>query len=332
VIQIAQPVQTRQRLAARAALRSVAPLLLIAPAMALVVWWLAAQSLAPLRRLTDAVRRRDASSLQPLSQRSLPLEVAPLVGALNDLLRRLGASVDTQRAFVADAAHELRSPLTALKLQLQWLKRAPDAADQAAALDAMSAGIDRAARLVEQLLTLARAEPGTPLPQPVELDLAEVVRTAVRETAALAQERGSAVTLDASAPVHVRGDPALLTVLVRNLVDNALRHSPPAGRVQLQLQARAQWACLEVDDAGPGIPAPERERVFDRFYRRARDGESGTGLGLAIVRSVAQRHGARLSLGESALGGLRVSLQVPLGESAGPGPRAVGSAALEATP
>ncbi|HWH82304.1 MAG TPA: histidine kinase dimerization/phospho-acceptor domain-containing protein, partial [Burkholderiaceae bacterium] len=163
VIQVAQPLQTRQRLAAGAALRSVAPLAFIAPALALLVWWLAAQLLAPLQRLADGVRTRDEQSLQPLPSAGLPDEVAPLVSALNGLLQRLGDSIGAQRAFVADAAHELRSPLTALKLQMELLQRADDPAARAAAVAALGAGIERAARLVEQLLALARAEPGAPL-------------------------------------------------------------------------------------------------------------------------------------------------------------------------
>lgn len=308
VIQVAQPLQIRQSLAAGAALRSVAPLLFIAPAMALVFWWLAARTLAPLRRVADGVRARDEQSLQPLPTIGLPDEVAPLVGALNGLLQRLDASLGAQRAFVADAAHELRSPLTALKLQMQLLQRAPDDTARAQAAQALNAGIDRAARLVEQLLALARTEPGASLAQPVDLDLSEIVRAAVAETVPFAHARGTTMALFADAPVLVRGDAAALTVLARNLVDNAVRYSPRGSRVELRVsqQAGAAWLC--VDDAGPGISVDERSRVFDRFYRHAAGGEAGSGLGLAIVRSVAERHGATVSLSESPLGGLRVEV------------------------
>ena len=162
VIQVAQPRQIRQRLAADAALRSVAPLALLAPLMALAIWWLAALTLAPLRRVAAQVRERDEQSLSALPTTGLPDEVAPLVSALNALLQRLSQSLDTQRAFVSEAAHELRSPLTALKLQLQLLSRATDDAGRAQAVATLSTGIDRAARLVEQLLALARSEPGAP--------------------------------------------------------------------------------------------------------------------------------------------------------------------------
>jgi len=307
VIQVAQPLQIRQRLAADAALRSVTPLLLMAPVMALVVWWAAALTLRPLRALAADVRRRDEQSFEPLPTDALPQEVAPLVTALNGLLQRLALSFDTQRAFVSDAAHELRSPLTALKLQLQLLRRAPDDAARAAAIDALAAGIERAARMVEQLLALARSEPGVPA-TPEPLDLSEVVRRAVAETVPFAVSLGTEIELFADEPVRLAGDADALAVLARNLVDNAVRHTPRGSRVEVRV-AHDGAPVLQVDDAGPGIPADERERVFDRFYRRADGGEGGSGLGLAIVRSIAQRHGGTVLLTQSPLGGLRVQVR-----------------------
>jgi len=309
VIQVAQPLQIRQRLAAGAALRSIVPLLFIAPAMALVVWWLAAQTLAPLRRLADGLRARDEQSLLPLPTSGLPDEVSPLVSALNGLLQRLGNALGAQRAFVADAAHELRSPLTALKLQMQLLQRAPDADARAQAAQALNAGIDRAGRLVEQLLTLARAEPGAAAPAHESVDLSSVVRSALAETVPFAASRGTTVELFADAPVRVQGNMPALTALARNLADNAVRYSPPGSRVELRVFMDSGVPVLQVDDAGPGIAPAERERVFDRFYRHAAGDEAGTGLGLAIVRSVAERHGAVVELGESSLGGLRVRVR-----------------------
>jgi signal transduction histidine kinase len=313
VIQVAQPLQSRRKLAADAALRSVAPLLYIAPLLALAIWWLAAQTLAPLRRVADGVRARDVQSLQPLSTTGLPEEVAPLVQALNALLNRLAGSLDAQRAFVSDAAHELRSPLTALKLQMQMLKRAPDEAARLAAVDALHEGIDRAVRLVEQLLSLARSEPGAPAAAFETIDLAVLVRSAVADTVPLAHARGSALELFADAPVPMRGDANALGVLARNLADNAVRYSPTNSRIEVRVSVDAGAPTLRVDDSGPGIPADERERVFDRFYRRAASDETGTGLGLAIVRGVAERHGAAVQLSKSDLGGLRVIVRFPIG-------------------
>ena len=306
VIQVAQPLQNRRRLAADAALRSVAPLALITPLLAVVIWWLAALTIAPLRRVAADVRQRDEQSLQPLPTAGLPAEVAPLVQALNGLLERLGASFDAQRAFVADAAHELRSPLTALKLQMQLLRRAPDDAARSAAVESLAAGIDRAVRGVEQLLSLARSEPGAPLALEAGVDLSEVVRRALVDIAPLAHSRGIELGLEADAPVRLRGEPTALGVLARNLVDNAVRYSPQGSEVRIRVAQDAGMPLLQVDDAGPGIAPEDRERVFDRFYRKAPGGESGTGLGLTIVRGVALRHGATATLGDSPLGGLRV--------------------------
>jgi signal transduction histidine kinase len=311
VIQIAQPVEIRERLAARAAWRSVVPLLLMAPLAALAIWWLAARILAPLERLAGEVRSRDAQSLAPLVLAGLPDEVSPLARALNALLERLRLSLDTQRAFVADAAHELRSPLTALKLQLELLRRAGDDADREAARAALAAGIDRATRLVEQLLALARSEPGAAPVARERVDLAEIARRGIAETVAFAASRGIEFELVASAPAFVQGDAASLGLVVRNLADNAARYSPPGSRVVVSAEAQAQAVTLTIDDAGPGIPEAERQRVFDRFYRRAEAGESGSGLGLAIVKSIAEAHGASVTLERSPLAGLRVVVRFP---------------------
>ncbi len=340
VIQVAQPVRIRQGLAADAALRGVLPLVLAAPAMAAALWWLITRSLRPLARVARQVGEQDAAALQPLPAADLPDEVAPLVAALNALLARLGQAWGQQRAFVADAAHELRSPLTALKLQAQVLRRlsepvgdgAPPVhpADRAAALDALVAGVDRASRLVEQLLTLARSEPGAPATTAQPVALAALLRQVLADhAAALAAARGSHVELvadeatDATMPapeITVAGDPAALAVLVRNLVDNALRYTPAGGRVRLTLSSHPAGPLLTVDDNGPGIPEAERERVFERFVRGAAAADAaGSGLGLAIVRSIAQRHGARVLLGDSPLGGLRVAVQFGL-----PSPRNTG--------
>lgn len=309
VIQVAQPLATRQRLAADAALRSIAPLVVLVPLMALAAWWLASMTLSPLRRVVQEVKARDDRMLQPLADRGLPEEVSPLVGALNGLLARLGQTLETQRAFLSDAAHELRSPLTALKLQIESLRRASDDAARQQAVVSLADGIDRAARIVEQLLQLARSEPGAQAPAMVPLDLRELVRQAVADTAPYALSRGSRFELEAEAPVTVHGEKNALSALVRNLADNAVRYSPPGTQVVLRVLQEGGSPVLQVDDAGPGIPPEERERVFDRFYRRAAGGEEGTGLGLAIVKSVAQRHGATVQLAGSPLGGLRVTVR-----------------------
>ena len=281
----------------------------MAPLAALAIWWLAAKNLAPLSRLAGELRARDAQSLAPLATGGLPDELAPLAHSLNALLDRLRHSLDAQRAFVADAAHELRSPLTALKLQLELLRRAGADVDRDAARAGIGEGIERASRLVEQLLALARSEPGAVPAARERVDLAEVARRMVAETVPFAASRRIEFELSASAPAFVVGDPVALGLLVRNLVDNAARYSPPGSRVEVAVDADANAVSLTVDDTGPGIPEAERQRVFDRFYRRADGGESGSGLGLAIVQSVASSHDATVTLDRSPLGGLRAMVR-----------------------
>ena len=308
VIQVAQPQNVRHDRAVQAALRSVVPLLAVAPALALVIGWLVSRSLAPLQRLAGEVRSRDSGSLQALPETGLPDEVLPLVQSLNALLDRLGAALAAQRHFVGDAAHELRSPLTALKLQVQVMRRAPDEVTRDEAARALTAGVDRATRLVEQLLALARSEAGPPR-EARAAPLAEIVRLAMGDVAPLADARATTLELDVAdgaEAASVTGD-AEVSVLARNLIDNAVRYSPHGGHVSVWVGREAAGPVLQVDDDGPGIPEADREMVFDRFVRRdnAAD-QTGSGLGLAIVRQVALRQGAKVVLATSPRGGLRV--------------------------
>ena len=310
IVQVGQPLAVRRTLAVAAAWRSVIPVAAAAPLVALAIWWLVGTSLAPLQRVVNAARQRDAFTAEPLPTDGLPDEVVPLVQAFNGLLVRLGQALEGQRAFVADAAHELRTPLTALKLQLATLAHAGDTADRAQAQQRLKAGVDRAARLVEQLLTLARAEPGSPEPMH-ELDLATVVRQVVAQLEPVAQAAGARVHLQLPHALPMRGDSQALASLVRNLVDNALRHGGPSGQVTVRLLDEPTGVVLQVDDHGPGVPAAERERVFDRFHRRDPGRTEGSGLGLAIVRAIAGRHGGLAALHEAPGGGTRAEVRLP---------------------
>lgn len=309
VIQVAQPLELRRDLAAAAALRSLAPLLAFAPLMALLIWWLVGDSLSPLKRLANEVSRRDARTLDLISENGLPTEIAPLIGALNALLVRLQQAFSSQRAFVADAAHELRSPLTALKLQLGLLSRAPDQGSRAEALDKLNEGVDRATRLIEQLLTAARTDPHDAIVDLANLaptDLAELARRAIADVFPLAQSRRIDIGLEAAAHVMCRAEAGSLHILVRNLLDNAVRYTPEGGTVQVSATAAGEGAILVVEDSGPGIPEQDRARVFDRFYRREPNQQTGSGLGLSIVKNIADQHGARIELASSPLGGLKI--------------------------
>lgn len=311
VIQIAQPIQVRERLAQAAALRAVVPLILLLPVMIALVAWIVKRGLLPLRDVTAEVQRRDEHSLAPLVTGNLPQEIEPLAAELNRLLARLQEAFAVQRAFIADAAHELRSPLTALRLQLQLLDRAPDDAARRTARDGLGAAVERAIHLVEQLLTLARSDPGETAGDFGSVDLAAGAAQALTDAHALAEARHIDLSLEREGEVRVRGDPEALRTLARNLVDNAVRYTPPGGSVRVRCHTAPEGALLEVIDTGPGIAPADRARVFDRFYRRANPNETGTGLGLAIVKAIAERHGARVVLDDAPSGGLHVTVSFP---------------------
>ncbi|WP_231638139.1 ATP-binding protein [Piscinibacter sakaiensis] len=325
VIQVAQPRRIRRALAADAALRSVAPMLALAPLLALAMAGLASMTLRPLARVARDLRGRDEHTLAPLPEAGLPDELAPLVQALNQLLARLGRALDGQRAFVADAAHELRSPLTALTLQLAAVARAGDEPARRSALADLAAGIERSTHLVEQLLALARQEPGAVPAPDAPLDLAALAGEVLAQAVPQALARGATLDLQADAAVPLRGDAAALRLLLRNLVDNALRHGAPGGHVEVRVEADpAGGARLVVDDDGPGLPPAERTRVFDRFYRPAGTQAEGSGLGLAIVRGIAERHRARVVLDTAPRGGLRAEVRFPPAEGGAPTAEASG--------
>jgi len=319
VIQIAQAVSARRRMAGQLALRAVLPVALLAPVLMLIVGWVVGRALAPVQQLRQQLAQRHADDLAPLPVAGLPAEVAPLVSEMNGLLARLHAAWRQLSDFTADAAHELRSPLAALRLQVQGLQRADSPEARQVATERLLAGVDRATRLVEQLLALARhdgdggGDRGAAAIAPV--DLAALARRAVHDAAAEAQAREIELRgPDAAASVEIKGQSDALAVLLRNLIDNALRHTPAGGVVQVNARRGADGAAeLAVEDSGPGIAPPERQRVLDRFYRVPGAPGHGSGLGLAIVQAVARRHGARVEVGESAaLGGAWVRVVWPV--------------------
>ena len=296
VIQVAQPMSVRRELAAGMALRTVVPLLLLLPIIGVLIWITVGRGLQPLNQVASAVGKRSPSALQPLPEDHLPLEVKPLVRALNDLLARLGRALETQRAFIADAAHELRTPLTALQLQIQLAERAQGEAEREAAFARVKEGLKRSNHLVEQLLTLARQEPQAAERPFVPVDLLPLARQVVAEFALLAQQKSLDLGVSGEQPATVAGDPEALRVMLNNLVDNAVRYTPSGGRIDVTVGMEQSRPAISVTDSGPGIPPEERERVFDRFYRREGSGVAGSGLGLAIARNIAERHNARVSL------------------------------------
>jgi two-component system, OmpR family, sensor kinase len=310
VIQVAQPMRVREQQAVDLALKTLRPFALLLPVLGFLIWIAVGSALQPLQRLATLVKTRRVDALEPLPNERLPEEVGPLVDALNDLLVRLGIARDRERAFMADAAHELRTPLTALHLQMGTLARAANETERQDAMEQLSAGIQRAIRLVEQMLSLARQEPRAE-PNRVPVQLADIVRDVVAELVPLADAKQIDLGISSSQPAVVLGDPDALRTLTRNLVDNAVRYTPLGGRVDVSVEGDGQ-PILRVVDNGPGIPPEERSRVLDRFYRRPGTSPPGSGLGMAIVKAIADTHGATLELSSGPNGrGLAVDLRFP---------------------
>jgi two-component system, OmpR family, sensor kinase len=315
VIQVAQPMSVRERGAAQLALQTLIPFALLLPVLALVIWLAVGHALQPLQRLTSLVKARRVNALDALPDERLPEEVQPLVAALNDLISRLRAALERERAFMADAAHELRTPLTALHLQMAMLARASGEGERTAAMGTLSAGVQRAIRLVEQMLALARQEPRAESPR-VAVRLDDLAREIVAELVPLADAGNIDLGVTAAQAVSLPADPEALRTLLRNLVDNAVRYSAAGGRVDVSVEAvpaaSGGGARLAVTDEGPGIAPEDRARVFDRFYRRAGTAPPGSGLGLAIVKAIADAHGASVALSDPASGrGLTVTVTFP---------------------
>ncbi len=295
-IQVAQPQSARNELALAAAWRTLIPFLIALPIMGLLIWRLVGRELRFLESATRDLARRTPESLEPIAAEAVPEEIQPLVAALNGLLGRLSGALAQQRQFLADAAHELRTPLTALRERAYTMLRD---------------GIARATRMVEQLLALARQDPDAPVENRTPVDLAQLAASVAHAQEPAAAAKGLVLAAEVSGPVRVVGDPNALRAMLDNLVDNAIRYTP-AGHVIVRARREGNEAILEVEDTGPGIPASERARVFDRFYRGGTAAEGGTGLGLAIVRRIAERHQGRAELLEGAGGrGLRARIALP---------------------
>lgn len=309
-IQVAAPKANRVLAYARMAEWLLLPLVILVAGLGLLIWMAVVRALAPLDQVRREIGVRDVAMLHPIDMTSAPEEIRPLGEALNALLSRLDKALSLQRRFVADAAHELRTPLTALKLQAQMAARAESETERQQTLARLQEGIDRAARLVGQLLAMARLEPEAQADR-VPVDLEGLVKRVVADFSAVADAHGVDLGLTDCAPVTLLGHAEPLQVMIGNLIDNAVRYTPSGGRVDVALQEEDGWAVLTVSDTGPGIPTAEREKVFRRFYRLAGSDTSGSGLGLAIVREIVQLCQGRITLGETPGGGLKVEIRLP---------------------
>ena len=296
----------------RAVLRSTLwPLVVALPLLALLAWWAIRRGLDPLRRLGDSLSTRRADALHPVVLDSAAAELGPMVEALNGLFERLAGLLDSERRFTADAAHELRTPIAAIRAQAQVALAEADAPARQHALRATLEGCDRATRLVEQLLTLSRLETQGAAPLQ-RIDAAAVARRVVADLAPRAVAQGQRLEVEAVAGCEVAADETLLTVLLRNLVDNAVRYCPPGAQVRVSVSREAGRVLLRVDDGGPGLSPEMLSRLGERFFRPPGQAEPGSGLGWSIVRRIAVVQRLQLQVRRSTLlGGLAVEVSVP---------------------
>lgn len=284
------------------------PMALALPLLALALWWAIHRSINPIRALGTALARRRPDALEPLAVEDAPSELVPVMAALNGLFERVAVLLESERRFTADASHELRTPIAAIRTQAQVALGEADDAQRRRALLHTLEGCDRAIRLVDQLLTLSRLEAsGAPALQ--DLDLGALVRQVVADLAPQAVAKGQSLELQADTSCTLPGNATLLAVLVRNLVDNAVRYSPREARIFVTVRETEHGAALCVEDSGPGLAETDRTRLGERFFRVTGSGESGSGLGWSIARRIAAVHGLRLAASPSAtLGGLAVTV------------------------
>ena len=326
-IAVAQETEVRDEIARDSALRTLLPLLVLVPVLLLVVADLVRKMFRPIATLSTEIDQRDEQELHPVQEAHLPVEVRPFVVAINRLLARVSESMDTQRRFVADAAHELRSPLTAMSLQAERLADAPMSALASERLATLRRGMARGQNLLNQLLALAQAQgaPGAAKgAASASASVQRVYRSVLEDLMPLAEARRIDVGVEdlgdfqEAQDVQVQASEFELTTVVKNLVDNAIRYTPEGGRVDLGVRIAQGRAVLRIRDTGPGIAVAERARVFDAFYRTLGSEQTGSGLGLCIVQAIAQRLDAQVQLGfsdEAAQSGLCVEVFMALAQS-----------------
>jgi two-component system sensor histidine kinase TctE len=313
-LQMAETVGKRQALTRGILGNIVIPQLLLIVLAGGAVWYALKRGLMPLEHLRQEVAQRSREDLSLLDEKRAPLEVWPLIGAVNALLLRLKQAMEAQKRFSADAAHQLRTPFAGLKTQAELALRETDPERVRHALQQILAGAERCNHLVNQLLALARNEPGShAYGNFVQLDLNRLAQDIAMEWVPEALKKNIDLGFEGSSQIlPVRGDAIGLKEMIGNLLDNAIRYTPAGGAVTLRVGYEEGGAVLRVEDSGPGIPEEQREQVFERFYRILGSGQQGSGLGLAIVREVAQLHGARISLGAGAAGkGTLVTVHFP---------------------
>lgn len=309
LVQVGERYKAREEIALSVAGNLLLPLAVALPVFGVLIWLSVARSTRPLSAMSEQVSRRTPGNLSPLDGTGAPTEVVPLVEQLNRLLERVQSSIQNERRFTADAAHELRTPLAALKTQAQVARAATEDAARQRALNNVILGCDRAAHLVNQLLTLARLQADGIDWRGEPCDLRELARKTIAESTPLAVSKGIEIELSEGSAMLIDGEEALLRVLLRNLLDNAIRYSPSGTLVSVELVCKEDAITVSVTDQGPGIPPEERRNIGQRFYRILGSGETGSGLGLSIVQRIAELHRASVEYADGEQGrGLRVTV------------------------
>lgn len=311
-IDIAQVVHFRTTTIGEITYSLLIPQLLSIPLLGFLIWLIVGRGLEPLNTLSNSIISRKASVLTPISLDEAPIEIQPLVLALNDLLSRLGTMITVLQQFTANAAHELRTPLTALKLQLAALENASDPEEQKQAVENLKAGIERSIFLVQQLLTLARTESDSVENNFQPISMMDAVKNSLSQFIQQASEKKVDLGMAQTSDSFIVGDKDMMKVLINNLIDNAIRYTPVGGVVDVNLTKNDNAVTLEVADSGPGIPPEEYELVLDRFYRGKHTTTYGTGLGLSIVKEIVVRHQGTILIAKSErLGGLSIKIVLP---------------------
>jgi two-component system sensor histidine kinase QseC len=295
--QVAQRDDVRSRLVRNIALGNILPDLLIYPISIIIIFFSIRAALKPLQRTITEVKSRALENLKPIETTKVPIEVQPLVEEINSLLSRLEQTYAREKRFTADAAHELRTPLAALKTQAQVAQTAHDEQSHQMALNKINQCVDRCARVVTQLLTLSQLRPDVPLKDVQTVDLSKLALDIISEVAIDAVQKHIEISFDQSpSPALTHGNATLLQVLMRNLIDNAIRYTPEHGQVHISTQVDAQQAIFTVEDTGPGVAPELYDRIFDRFYRELGNTATGSGLGLSIVQQIVELHGATIKV------------------------------------
>ena len=307
-VQVSENHDIRDDLIGHIAWRLLLPALFGLPLIGLWVWLATRHGLSSLDGIARQIASRAPQQLQPVSPSSAPTEIRAMLEAINGLFRRVETALESERQFTADAAHELRTPLAALQAQLQVALRARSDDERDRSMGQLQHGLTRASHLVDQMLQLARLDPESGLPDPQAVDLAMVAEVVCAELGAEILRKNIDFDLSVSAPCAVSGQSDWLRVLIRNLVDNAIRYTPEHGSVRVCIRQKDGACELTVSDSGPGIPVAERSTVLRRFHRLKHAEQSGSGLGLPIVARIAELHGAQLTFGDSASAGLEVKV------------------------